>query len=99
MLGPTKPTKPGTALTGCHPASPPGLPLAHHQTFHESGREDIMRKGRVMEINPDSPIIAALRDSVAANPDSADARSVAAMLYQTALMESGFEVEDPKVCY
>jgi HSP90 family molecular chaperone len=57
-----------------------------------------MRKGRVMEINPDSPIIAALRDSVAANPDSADARSVAAMLYQTALMESGFEVEDPKVC-
>ena len=50
----------------------------------------IIKRGR--------PIIAHRRASGAANPDSAGGRSVAARLYKTALMESGFGVEDHKVC-
>lgn len=55
------------------------------------------RGQRTLEINPDHPLIAALKDKVEADKDDAAAKDAAALLYETALLESGFELDDPKV--
>ena len=53
-------------------------------------------KQRSLEINPRHPLIKGLKDKVTADPESASAKKVASLLWETALLESGFAVEDPK---
>lgn len=64
--------------------------------FSDPSRAAMMRGQRTLEINPTHPLIVALKDKVSADKDDASAKSAAAMLYETALLESGFDPDDPK---
>ncbi|WIA23790.1 hypothetical protein OEZ85_013471 [Tetradesmus obliquus] len=64
--------------------------------FNDPSRAAMMRGQRTLEINPDHPLIAGLKDKVVADKDDTTAKDTAALLYETALLESGFESDDPK---
>ena len=53
-----------------------------------------MRGRRTLEINPDHPIIASLNTMQATESDAA--KSMVKLLYETALITSGFGVDSPK---
>merc|ERR1712238_272995 len=55
-----------------------------------------MMSGRkTLEINPNHPVIVNLLSKVKASKDDAAARDTAEVLFQTALIESGYEIADP----
>lgn len=56
-----------------------------------------MRGQRSLEINPHHPIIKALQQLVQKSEDDAGAKHSAALLYETALLESGFTPDNVKV--
>ncbi|KAF8060354.1 HSP90B1 [Scenedesmus sp. PABB004] len=64
--------------------------------FGDPARATAMRGQRTLELNPDHPLIAGLKDKVVADPDDDAAKAAAVLLYETALLESGFEPDDPK---
>ncbi|TVU07586.1 hypothetical protein EJB05_40949, partial [Eragrostis curvula] len=66
------------------------------QTLSDSSKQAYMRGKRVLEINPRHPIIKELRDKVAQDSESESLKQTARLVYQTALMESGFNLPDPK---
>lgn len=64
--------------------------------FSDPSRAAMMKGQRTLEINPSHPLIVALKDKVASDKDDASAKSTAGLLYETALLESGFDPDDPK---
>ncbi|EIE19325.1 heat shock protein Hsp90 [Coccomyxa subellipsoidea C-169] len=64
------------------------------QTLGDSRAAEYMKGRKTLEINPDHPIIRALSDKV--NNDAAGAKAVAELMYDTALVTSGFTVESPR---
>ncbi|KAF5462141.1 hypothetical protein F2P56_018171 [Juglans regia] len=66
------------------------------QTLSDANKQAYMRGKRVLEINPRHPIIKELRERVVTNPEDASVKQTAYLIYQTALMESGFTLSDPK---
>ncbi|CAK9875385.1 unnamed protein product [Sphagnum jensenii] len=66
------------------------------QTLVDPSKQAYMRGKRILEINPRHPIIKQLRESVALNSEDEAAKQVAKLVYETALVESGFILEDPK---
>merc|ERR1711972_1062559 len=60
------------------------------------GDQPSMMSGRkTLEINPNHPVIADLLTKVKASKEDAAALDTAAVLFQTALIESGYEIADP----
>jgi heat shock protein 90kDa beta len=51
---------------------------------------------RVLEINPRHPLVQHIKALVEADEDSEDARSMARVMYQTALLESGLDLPSTK---
>ncbi|XP_062229852.1 endoplasmin homolog [Phragmites australis] len=66
------------------------------QTLSDSSKQAYMRGKRVLEINSRHPIVKELRDKVAQDSESEGLKQTARLVYQTALMESGFNLPDPK---
>ncbi|OAY77837.1 endoplasmin homolog [Ananas comosus] len=66
------------------------------QTLSDASKQAYMRGKRVLEINPRHPIIKELRDKVAKDSEDESVKQTARLIYQTALMESGFTLNDPK---
>merc|ERR1712003_7010 len=55
-----------------------------------------MMSGRkTLEVNPNHPVIADLLSKVKADKDDQPALDTAQVLFQTALLESGYEIADP----
>merc|ERR1712084_114031 len=55
-----------------------------------------MMSGRkTLEVNPNHPVVADLLGKVKANKEDAAAKDTAHVLFQTALIESGYEIADP----
>ncbi|XP_053142681.1 heat shock protein HSP 90-alpha-like [Hemicordylus capensis] len=52
---------------------------------------------RLLEINPDHSIIEVLRRKAAVDPNDKAVRYLAILLYETALLSSGFRAEDPQI--
>merc|ERR1711988_244640 len=50
--------------------------------------------GKTMEINPRHPIIIELRKRAEESPDNEDTKDLAQLMYDTALLNSGFQMED-----
>jgi len=48
-----------------------------------------------MEINPDHPIIKSLKTKLETDKNDKTARDLGLLLYETALLSSGFALEDP----
>uniref|UniRef100_A0A0E0AEE1 Endoplasmin homolog n=1 Tax=Oryza glumipatula TaxID=40148 RepID=A0A0E0AEE1_9ORYZ len=70
--------------------------IMQSQTLSDASKQAYMRGKRVLEINPRHPIIKELRDKVAQDSESESLKQTAKLVYQTALMESGFNLPDPK---
>lgn len=70
--------------------------IMQSQTLSDASKQAYMRGKRVLEINARHPIIKELRDRVVKDPEDASVKQTAQLMYQTALMESGFMLSDPK---
>ncbi|KAK9839204.1 hypothetical protein WJX81_001136 [Elliptochloris bilobata] len=64
------------------------------QTLGDARAAEYMKGRKTLEINPDHPIITALQSKVA--DDAEGAKAMAELLYDTALVTSGFSVDSPK---
>ncbi|GFP95252.1 endoplasmin homolog [Phtheirospermum japonicum] len=70
--------------------------IMQSQTLSDANKQAYMRGKRVLEINPRHPIIKELRERVVQDPENESVKETAQLMYQTALVESGFLVSDPK---
>ncbi|CAL1355563.1 unnamed protein product [Linum trigynum] len=70
--------------------------IMHSQTLSDASKQGYMRGKRVLEVNPRHPIVKELRERVAKDPEDEGIKATAQLMYQTALVESGFMVSDPK---
>lgn len=68
------------------------------QAFADQSRTAFMVSKKTMEVNPRHPIVAALAERAEADPEAAseDAKDIARLLFDTALLNSGFTMDDPK---
>ncbi|MCO5602604.1 hypothetical protein L7F22_056738 [Adiantum nelumboides] len=65
------------------------------QTLGDESTMDFMRGRRVLEINPDHPIIKDLNVACKDSPRSSKVHNIVNLLHETALMASGFFPENP----
>merc|ERR1712059_116769 len=65
------------------------------QAFQNKDQLSMMSGRKTLEINPNHPVIADLLVKVKATKDNKAALDTAAVLFQTALIESRFEIADP----
>ncbi|KAM7521228.1 hypothetical protein LguiB_020190 [Lonicera macranthoides] len=70
--------------------------IMQSQTLSDASKQAYMRGKRVLEINPRHPIIKELRERVVKDSEDENVKQTAQLMYQTALMESGFTLTDPK---
>ncbi|GMH01828.1 hypothetical protein Nepgr_003667 [Nepenthes gracilis] len=69
--------------------------LMKAQTLGDTSSLEFMRGRRILEINPDHPIIKDLSAACKNAPDSNDAKKAVELLYDTALVSSGFSPDSP----
>ncbi|XP_061373268.1 endoplasmin homolog isoform X3 [Gastrolobium bilobum] len=70
--------------------------IMQSQTLSDAKKQAYMRGKRVLEVNPRHPIIKELRQRVIKNPEDESVKQTAQLVYQTALFQSGFLLDDPK---
>jgi len=66
------------------------------QTFADQEKYAYMMSKKTMEINPYHPIIKELKNKAAASPDDKALHDLADLLYDSALVSSGFQLSDGK---
>ncbi|CAL9101943.1 unnamed protein product [Musa textilis] len=69
--------------------------LMKAQTLPDTSSLEFMRGRRVFEINPQHPIIKDLNVACRSRPDDPEAQKAVDLLYDTALISSGFTPENP----
>ncbi|GFP95302.1 heat shock protein 83 [Phtheirospermum japonicum] len=69
--------------------------LMRAQTLGDTTSLEFMRGRRILEINPDHPIVKDLNAACKNAPDSTDAKRAVELLYDTALISSGFTPDSP----
>ncbi|TYH91406.1 hypothetical protein ES332_A13G113400v1 [Gossypium tomentosum] len=69
--------------------------LMKAQALGDTASLEFMRGRRILEINPDHPIIKDLNAACKNAPESSDAKRAVDLLYDTALISSGFSPESP----
>merc|ERR1719320_1418285 len=65
------------------------------QAFQNKDQLSMMSGRKTLEINPNHPVVVDLLTKVKADKGDAAAKDTAAVLFQTALIESGYEIADP----
>merc|ERR1712217_189518 len=65
------------------------------QSFQSKDQLSMMSGRKTLEVNPNHPVIVDLLAKVKANKDDAAALDTAQVLFQTAIIESGYEIADP----
>merc|ERR1712167_475895 len=65
------------------------------QAFQNKDQIQMMSGRKTLEINPNHPVISDLLSKVKADKEDKSAVDSAAVLFQTALIESGYEIADP----
>merc|ERR1712228_144098 len=65
------------------------------QAFQSKDQLSMMSGRKTLEVNANHPVIADLLAKVKANKEDASAVDTAQVLFQTALIESGYEIADP----
>ncbi|XP_073286255.1 heat shock protein 90-6, mitochondrial [Primulina huaijiensis] len=69
--------------------------LMKSQTVGDPTSLEFMRSRRVLEINPDHPVIKILNNAYKSSPNDEEALRAVDLLYDTALISSGFTPESP----
>merc|ERR1712217_818114 len=65
------------------------------QSCQNKDQLSMMSGRKTLEINPNHPVVADLLAKVKANKEDSAAMDTAQVLFQTALIESGYEIADP----
>merc|ERR1711998_493127 len=65
------------------------------QAFQSKEQMAQMSGRKTLEVNPNHPVIVDLLSKIKADTDDAAAVDTAQVLFQTALIESGYEIADP----
>merc|ERR1719191_2193200 len=65
------------------------------QAFQNKDQMSMMAGRKTLEINPNHPVVVDLLAKVKTNKEDASAIDTAQVLFQTALIESGYEIADP----
>merc|ERR1711957_650455 len=65
------------------------------QSFQNKDQVSMMSGRKTLEINPNHPVISDLLSKVKADKEDKAAKDSAQVLFQTALIESGYEIADP----
>jgi len=65
------------------------------QALRDSSSSSYMMAKKTMEVNPQSPIVRALREKAATNSSDKTVKDLVWMLYDTSLLVSGFGLDDP----
>merc|ERR1719281_2100349 len=65
------------------------------QAFQSKDQIGMMAGRKTLEVNPNHPVITDLLSKVKANKEDASAMDTALVLFQTALIESGYDISDP----
>merc|ERR1712043_138761 len=65
------------------------------QAFQNKDQLSMMSGRKTLEINPNHPVIADLLAKIKVSKEDPAALDTAAVLFQTALIESGYEIADP----
>merc|ERR1712159_623150 len=65
------------------------------QAFQNKDQLSMMSGRKTLEINPNHPVVVDLLSKVKADKEDKTAKDSAAVLFQTALIESGYEIADP----
>merc|ERR1712064_217951 len=65
------------------------------QAFQNKDQMSMMAGRKTLEVNPNHPVVIDLLSKVKANKEDAAAQDTASVLFQTALIESGYEIADP----
>ncbi|GJN03850.1 hypothetical protein PR202_ga21336 [Eleusine coracana subsp. coracana] len=69
--------------------------LMKAQTLGDTSSLEFMRGRRIFEINPDHPIVKDLNAACKNEPESTEAKRAVELLYETALISSGYTPESP----
>ena len=69
------------------------------QALGDAERQSYMKGKRILEINPRHPLIQQVKDKFEADPENAANGALAKILYETALLESGFQVRSCMSAY
>merc|ERR1712039_100263 len=65
------------------------------QSFQNKDQINMMSGRKTLEVNPNHPVVVDLLNKVKADKDDKAALDTAQVLFQTALIESGYEIADP----
>merc|ERR1711974_495957 len=65
------------------------------QSFQNKDQVGMMSGRKTLEVNPNHPVVADLLSKVKADKENKAALDTAQVLFQTALIESGYEIADP----
>merc|ERR1719284_2311083 len=65
------------------------------QAFQNKEQISMMSGRKTLEINPNHPVVIDLLSKIKADKDDKAAKDTAQVLFQTALIESGYEIADP----
>merc|ERR1712164_178763 len=65
------------------------------QAFQNKDQLSMMSGRKTLEINPNHPVVVDLLNKVKADKEDTAAKDSASVLFQTALIESGYEIADP----
>ena len=90
-------TTPSVIVTSMYGQSANMERIMKAQTFANTDRINQMGSQRTMELNPRHPIVAELNSLVQEKPDDEATSDLAWLLYDTSLVASGFQQEDPDV--
>jgi len=65
------------------------------QALGDDSRHEYMRGKKTLEVNPRHPMIAALKGRAEPGPDSEETAVLAKLMFETAMLESGFTFDKP----
>merc|ERR1711879_804769 len=65
------------------------------QSFQNKDQINMMSGRKTLEVNPNHPVVVDLLNKVKTDKDDKAALDTAQVLFQTALIESGYEIADP----